>query len=130
MKKIRPKYWWLLLGILYVLSPLDILPDWLVGIGQLDDIVVLLYSFWKYRESTKAEAPPEKEKPEKKILSPYEILGVSMDVSQEELTAAYHKQMAEYHPDKVNHLGKELRELAHQKSLQITSAYKELSNKT
>jgi len=30
--------------------------------------------------------------------------------------------MAEYHPDKVAHLGKELQELAHQKVLEIQRA--------
>lgn len=30
------------LGIAYVLSPLDIIPDFIIGIGQLDDLVVIL----------------------------------------------------------------------------------------
>ncbi len=34
--------------------------------------------------------------------------------------------MKEYHPDKVAHLGEELQELAHKKSLDIQRAYQQL----
>lgn len=39
----NPKYrWWLILGTLaYLLSPIDIAPDFLPIIGQLDDVAVL-----------------------------------------------------------------------------------------
>jgi uncharacterized membrane protein YkvA (DUF1232 family) len=30
------------LAVLYVLSPIDILPDFVVGLGQLDDLAILL----------------------------------------------------------------------------------------
>jgi len=33
------------LAILYVLSPIDLMPDPLLGVGQLDDLAVLLISF-------------------------------------------------------------------------------------
>ena len=29
------------LAIIYILSPLDIIPDWLLGIGSLDDFAIL-----------------------------------------------------------------------------------------
>jgi uncharacterized membrane protein YkvA (DUF1232 family) len=39
----NPKYrWWVILGsILYVLSPIDISPDFIPIIGQIDDVVIL-----------------------------------------------------------------------------------------
>ena len=39
----NPKYrWWLILGtLLYFISPIDIAPDFLPGIGQIDDVLLL-----------------------------------------------------------------------------------------
>lgn len=39
----NPKYrWWMVLGtLLYIFSPIDIAPDFIPVIGQLDDIVIL-----------------------------------------------------------------------------------------
>ncbi|WP_414574779.1 YkvA family protein [Anabaena sp. CCY 9402-a] len=39
----NPKYrWWVILGtIVYILSPVDIAPDFLPVVGQLDDVLVL-----------------------------------------------------------------------------------------
>ncbi len=39
----NPKYrWWMILGtLLYVFSPIDIAPDFIPLIGQIDDVVVL-----------------------------------------------------------------------------------------
>lgn len=39
----NPKYrWWVILGtLLYFLSPIDIAPDFIPGIGQLDDVLLL-----------------------------------------------------------------------------------------
>ncbi len=31
-------------AIIYVLSPIDLLPDFILGLGQLDDIAVLIFS--------------------------------------------------------------------------------------
>jgi uncharacterized membrane protein YkvA (DUF1232 family) len=39
----NPKYrWWIILGTLvYLLSPFDIAPDFLPGVGQIDDIAIV-----------------------------------------------------------------------------------------
>ena len=51
------------------------------------------------------------------------ILGVSPSASREEIREAYRQRMREYHPDKVSHLGPDLRSLAESKAKQINEAY-------
>ncbi|MEP6820874.1 MAG: J domain-containing protein [Chthoniobacterales bacterium] len=56
----------------------------------------------------------------------YVVLGVPPDASKEEIRAAYRQRMHEYHPDKVAHLGSELRSLAERKAKQLNEAYEAL----
>ena len=58
--------------------------------------------------------------------SPHEVLGVSPNASQEEIKEAYKKALAEYHPDKVMHLGEDLQALAKERSHEIIAAYEAL----
>ncbi len=53
----------------------------------------------------------------------YEVLQVDRSASPEEIRAAYKQLIAKYHPDKVDTLGQELKDLANQKSQQIIAAY-------
>ena len=55
----------------------------------------------------------------------YEVLGVGVFATREEITAAYKRRISEYHPDKVARLGDEIREVAERKSKQINAAYDE-----
>ena len=57
---------------------------------------------------------------------PYVVLGVARDAGKEDIRAAYLREMASYHPDKVSHLGAELQELAKRKAQAINRAYEEL----
>ena len=38
----------LVLTLLYVLSPLDVIPDFIPGIGEMDDVVVALAGLWLF----------------------------------------------------------------------------------
>jgi DnaJ-domain-containing protein 1 len=58
---------------------------------------------------------------------PHAVLGVPRGASVEAVTQAYRERLKEYHPDRVANLGRELQELAHQKTLDIQRAYAELT---
>ena len=68
------------------------------------------------------QAPP----PARAAASPrwYEVLGVAPSAPPDEIRAAYRRLMSQYHPDKVESLGPELRELAERKSKEIGTAYR------
>jgi hypothetical protein len=134
----------LILGLLYVLSPFDLIPDVLVGLGWLDDLVVLAllgYFLWRFQVRAVAarqgggvagerEAGPRAEEPREREEDPYTVLGLEPGASREEVKAAYRRLVAQYHPDKVTHLGKEFQDLAHRRLLQIQRAYQHLTGRT
>jgi DnaJ like chaperone protein len=58
---------------------------------------------------------------------PYEILEINRDAEQSEIRKAYLSKLSQYHPDKVNHLGDDLKKLAAQKTIEIQQAYDQIS---
>ena len=59
----------------------------------------------------------------------YNILSVRHDASKNEITSAYKKLVHQYHPDKVEGLGPEFKELAEKRMKEINAAYTELMSK-
>ena len=57
---------------------------------------------------------------------PYEVLGVSPNVSDSELKKAYHALVKKYHPD--NYANNPLADLASEKMKEINEAYAVLSD--
>ena len=55
--------------------------------------------------------------------TPWEVLGVPIDASEDEITAAYRRMAQMYHPDKVTTLGPELQEVADRRMKEINAAY-------
>jgi DnaJ-domain-containing protein 1 len=58
----------------------------------------------------------------------YSILDIPQNATIEQIKAAYRVKLKEYHPDKVAHLGEELKQLATKKTLQINAAYDFIKN--
>ena len=139
-----------LLLILYAVSPFDIIPEWIAGpFGLIDDVIVVgvLYWYFIYRPTkmrseyekayyrnvggrkTQSHQERQQSPQENKRFSrpdPYEVLGVNRSASKDEIKKAYRKLAGKYHPDKVDHLGEEFKELAEQKFKDIQEAYQEL----
>lgn len=62
----------------------------------------------------------------KVLNNPYRILGIDYSAKAEDIKKAYRQKVAEFHPDRVAHLGKEESEGAHLRFLEIQAAYEEL----
>ena len=135
---------WLLglLGALYVLSPFDFIPDFMVLRGWVDELLVL-YLLYRYYlkpfldgRQTSGQSGPRADgatgsrpQPGGSANDPYRVLGLSADATAEEIHQAYRRLAAKYHPDKVAHLGEEFRRLAEQRFKEIQAAYQELKQR-
>jgi len=62
------------------------------------------------------------------VSSYYELLGVVPTAPSDEVKRAFRREIAKYHPDKVQHLGREFQEIAAVKAAALTQAYKTLSD--
>lgn len=58
--------------------------------------------------------------------SAYLILGIGSSATNEEVKKAYRKMALENHPDKVGHLGEDIRKAAEEKFTQINVAYEKI----
>lgn len=58
----------------------------------------------------------------------YEMLDIAPDAPLEEIKRAFRREIAKYHPDKVQHLGKEFQDIAAVKAAELTHAYKTLTD--
>ncbi|MBN2237282.1 MAG: TerB family tellurite resistance protein [Bacteroidales bacterium] len=65
----------------------------------------------------------------KDVDSAYKILEVDPSASDNEIKKAYHKMAIKYHPDKVSHLGDEVRKSAEEKFQQLNAAYDEIKKR-
>ena len=62
----------------------------------------------------------------KDLNNAYQILETTPDANDEELKKAYRKMAVKYHPDKVAHLGDDVRKAATEKFQQVQAAYDEI----
>ena len=135
-----------LLALVYTVCPYDLLPDFLLGLGWVDDLIVLGLLWWFLYTYRRRKAGQEhyqstggqRDKGEgagaghdfmagdEAPRTPYSVLGVPRGASKEEIKEAYRRLVNQYHPDKVQHLGPEFRELAESRFKEIQEAYQEL----
>ncbi len=54
----------------------------------------------------------------------YELLGVAPAAPADEIKRAFRREIARYHPDKVQHLGPEFQEIAATRAAELTEAYR------
>lgn len=146
-----------ILGLLYTIFPYDLFPDLIIGWGWIDDLIILGLLWWYFSQYKKKRYGYKKyyqygESPhggtnkgrtfneeaagshrsfsdEATSKDPYTVLGVGRSSSPEEIKRAYRRLAAKYHPDKVNHMGEEFRELAERRFKEIQEAYQEIMPK-
>ncbi len=58
----------------------------------------------------------------------YELLELPPTASADDIKKAFRREIAKYHPDKVQHLGEEFQQIAVVKAAELTQAYKTLSD--
>ena len=139
----------IILAILYALCPYDLLPDFLIGWGWIDDLILLGALYWflrnyriKQQQARQAFNTSHGESGSKRrsdggefardgasIKDPYEVLGVKKGATIEEVKRAYRELASKYHPDKVSHLGDEFRALAERRFKEINEAYQAIVGK-
>jgi len=146
----------IILGLIYVLSPYDLLPEFFLGWGGFIDDLILLFFGWRFlknlsqkqsgaqsfyqqqRQSfdrNKGFSEKETHKADSQFKQasgpkdPYTVLNVPRDASSEEIKKAYKQLANKYHPDKVLHLGDEFKKLAEERFKEIQEAYRELMPK-
>ena len=137
----------IILGVLYVLSPYDILPDFIIGWGWIDDLVIIGL-LWRYlfmqkkkqeafaRYQQNASGGPDNAGPDAskdgtsrqnhKFQDPFTTLGLERGATDQQIKQAYRQLALKYHPDKVAHLGDEFKALAEKRFKEIQQAYEEL----
>lgn len=145
---------YIILAIIYILSPYDFLPDFLVGWGWLDDLIALGMIWWFFkkrkghnffysylnqnwgrrntyqsgRSSFNRHNHTQFNHADKgKLKTPYEVLGIEKNASSDDIKKAYRALASKYHPDKVNHMGDEFKELAEIRFKEIQEAYQSLT---
>ena len=136
-----------LLALAYAVSPYDLFPDFFVGVGWIDDLIVLGLLWWYLYVYRKRRYGYEGHNPERDQFSqgtgsrgtatndafeskdPYSVLGLQKGASSKEVKEAYLRLAHQYHPDKVLHLGEEFKNLAEIRFKEIQGAYQELKPK-
>ena len=143
------KWLYVLLALIYTLFPYDLLPDFITGLGWVDDLIVLglllRFLYLQYDKTRPGEPvgsttfPKDKNESKESVTNdearsadrfessdPYIVLGVDRSDSEAHIKKAYRELVSRYHPDKVAHLGEEFKTLAEERFKQIQNAYQKI----
>lgn len=131
MQTPKPTALALILAIVYLVWPIDLIPDLFGPVGRIDDLLVIALVVWQAYKYARAQKTPSTENStapnmEEHNKDAYEIFALPIGASSSEIEARYKELARQYHPDKVAHLGIDLQKLAHEKMIEIQRAYDEL----
>lgn len=123
----------LIIALLYIISPIDFIPDFKIPlVGWFDDIILgaivffIITSKKKVKKEKKFSSGHKAYHQYQSYSRAYDILGVKPGVTQDEIKKAYHRKANQYHPDKVSYLGPEFQNMAKEKFQKIQEAYETL----
>ncbi len=125
----KPTLLALLLAIVYFVWPIDCVPDVFGPIGRIDDLLVFLLIAWqayRYKKKPSASRDSGSVSAAPDARTALEVFGLGANATLEDVEKRYRELAQQYHPDKVSHLGPALREVAHEKMLEIRRAYDQL----
>ncbi len=103
----------------------------LYGIAQADgyvsgDEVIKIQEIAYFLDISSEDISSIKNMFYKDLDSSYKILGIDQNATIQEIKKAYRKKAIEYHPDKVEHLGEDIRKGAEEKFKKVNEAYEQL----
>jgi hypothetical protein len=78
--------------------------------------------------SRTSEAPNGKRSVSPQVRAAFVLFGLDETATQDRIRQAYRESVSLYHPDKVSHLGAELRHLAEEKTKRFNAAYRVLED--
>lgn len=103
------------------------------GINRMDfESIKSMYVSWQeqnYYQSTYEEDYRQRASnyiPQNTLVDDYKILEISPDATDEEVKKAYRAAAIKHHPDKVSHLGEEVRKAAEVKFARVNEAYEHI----
>ena len=116
------KYKWTIVGLLLAIVIGRGRPPFLIA-GMVLGYAIDMGWLGGLFKTNDAATPPAKSDV---VKDPYQILEVDSQSSDDDVEAAYRRQIAQYHPDKVAGAAKEIRELAEKRAADINAAYDQI----
>jgi|TARA_B100000959_G_scaffold120168_1_gene126238 DnaJ like chaperone protein len=103
----------------------------LFGLSQADghvhpDEISIIHTIARYLNINEHDFDSIKAMFVKDTHSDYKVLEIENSATDSEVKKAYRKMASKYHPDKVNHLGEDLKHLAEEKFKAVNDAYQNI----